>query len=127
MLESEESRVSFPMAEALAFGTLALKRAKGREACGGIPQDDVAVGEKKGQGALEGLNLGSYSVRLSGQDVERGTFNQRHAVLYDQVTGERCVLPLPSTPETEAQPHTHARGEGRPHHSTCAHAQDKES
>jgi 2-oxoglutarate dehydrogenase E1 component len=25
-------------------------------------------------------------IRLSGQDVERGTFSQRHSVLYDQET-----------------------------------------
>jgi 2-oxoglutarate dehydrogenase E1 component len=37
-----------------------------------------------------GLNQGQYGVRLTGQDVERGTFNQRHAALFDQVTGERC-------------------------------------
>lgn len=48
------------------------------------------------QGGLEleaalGLNQGHYGVRLSGQDVERGTFNHRHAVLYHQSTGERCV------------------------------------
>ena len=29
-----------------------------------------------------------YPVRLSGQDVERGTFSQRHTVLYDQETDE---------------------------------------
>ena len=29
-----------------------------------------------------------YPIRLSGQDVERGTFVQRHSVLYDQETGE---------------------------------------
>jgi len=34
-----------------------------------------------------GLNYGHYSIRLTGQDVERGTFNQRHAVLWDQNTG----------------------------------------
>ncbi|KAK3164311.1 hypothetical protein QOZ80_1AG0015720 [Eleusine coracana subsp. coracana] len=28
-------------------------------------------------------------VRLSGQDVERGNFNQRHAILHDQETGEK--------------------------------------
>ncbi|CAL4975056.1 unnamed protein product [Urochloa decumbens] len=28
-------------------------------------------------------------VRLSGQDVERGNFNQRHAILHDQETGSR--------------------------------------
>jgi 2-oxoglutarate dehydrogenase E1 component len=26
-------------------------------------------------------------IRLSGQDVERGNFNQRHAILHDQETG----------------------------------------
>ena len=31
-------------------------------------------------------------IRLSGQDVERGTFSQRHAVLIDQKTEERLVV-----------------------------------
>jgi 2-oxoglutarate dehydrogenase E1 component len=31
----------------------------------------------------------SYKIRLSGQDVQRGTFSQRHAVLIDQVTGKQ--------------------------------------
>lgn len=30
-----------------------------------------------------------YNIRLSGQDVGRGTFSQRHAKLYDQVTEEK--------------------------------------
>lgn len=42
-------------------------------------------------GASLGLNWGHYHVRLTGQDVERGTFNHRHSVMYDQVTGARCV------------------------------------
>jgi hypothetical protein len=33
------------------------------------------------------LSEGNH-VRLSGQDVERGTFSHRHAVLHDQNTGE---------------------------------------
>jgi 2-oxoglutarate dehydrogenase E1 component len=36
-----------------------------------------------------GLNTGHYDVRLTGQDCERGTFGQRHAVLWDQATGGR--------------------------------------
>ncbi|SNB75937.1 2-oxoglutarate dehydrogenase E1 component [Arboricoccus pini] len=32
-----------------------------------------------------------YSVRLSGEDVGRGTFSQRHAVIYDQSNEERYV------------------------------------
>ncbi len=32
-----------------------------------------------------------HPVRLSGQDVERGTFSQRHSVLFDQDTEERFI------------------------------------
>ncbi|MEK7834156.1 MAG: multifunctional oxoglutarate decarboxylase/oxoglutarate dehydrogenase thiamine pyrophosphate-binding subunit/dihydrolipoyllysine-residue succinyltransferase subunit, partial [Acidobacteriota bacterium] len=44
-------------------------------------------------GFAEGLAFGSLlvedtSVRLSGQDCGRGTFSQRHAILYDTQTGE---------------------------------------
>jgi 2-oxoglutarate dehydrogenase E1 component len=44
-------------------------------------------------GFAEGLSFGSLlsegtSVRLSGQDSGRGTFSQRHAVLYDTRTGQ---------------------------------------
>jgi 2-oxoglutarate dehydrogenase E1 component len=51
----ERKPVDWPLAEALAFGSLLLE---------GVP------------------------VRLSGQDSRRGTFSQRHAVLYDSRTGE---------------------------------------
>lgn len=57
---------------------------------------------KSGEGfdwaTAEAMAFGSlldqkFSVRLSGQDVGRGTFSQRHAILYDQVTEEK-YLPL---------------------------------
>ncbi|MGV0911986.1 2-oxoglutarate dehydrogenase E1 component [Martelella sp. FOR1707] len=49
---------------------------------------DWAMAEALAFGALchEG-----FKVRLSGQDVERGTFSQRHSVLYDQETEERYI------------------------------------
>ncbi len=40
-------------------------------------------------------------IRLTGQDVERGTFSQRHLVLHDAVTGERFT-PLQALPEARA-------------------------
>ncbi len=51
-------------------------------------------------GFAEGLAFGSLilegtSIRLSGQDCGRGTFSQRHAILYDTRTGSPCV-PLES-------------------------------
>jgi 2-oxoglutarate dehydrogenase E1 component len=47
---------------------------------------DWAFGEALAFGSL--LKEG-YKVRLSGQDVERGTFSQRHSVLFDQETEKR--------------------------------------
>jgi 2-oxoglutarate dehydrogenase E1 component len=47
---------------------------------------DWAMGEAFAFGSL--LKEG-FRVRLSGQDVERGTFSQRHSVLYDQETEKR--------------------------------------
>ena len=38
--------------------------------------------------AYGSLLLEGNAVRLTGQDVERGTFSHRHSVLYDQITGE---------------------------------------
>lgn len=51
---------------------------------------DWAVGEAL---AFATLLVEGNHVRLSGQDVERGTFSHRHAVVHDQETGERyCPL-----------------------------------
>ncbi|MGH9328590.1 MAG: 2-oxoglutarate dehydrogenase E1 component [Terriglobia bacterium] len=41
------------------------------------------------------------AIRVSGQDVERGTFSQRHAVFYDTRTGEPYI-PLQALPEAKA-------------------------
>jgi len=51
---------------------------------------DWATGEALAFGTLL---LEGHRVRLSGEDVERGTFSQRHAVLFDQTT-QRPHVPL---------------------------------
>jgi 2-oxoglutarate dehydrogenase E1 component len=43
--------------------------------------------------AFGSLAMEKFPLRLSGQDVERGTFSQRHAVLIDQVT-DKAYTPL---------------------------------
>jgi len=51
---------------------------------------DMATGEALAFGTL---CLEGHHVRMSGQDVERGTFSQRHAVLHDQES-EATYTPL---------------------------------
>ncbi|GAB5375081.1 MAG: 2-oxoglutarate dehydrogenase E1 component [Acuticoccus sp.] len=41
--------------------------------------------------AFGSLLMEGFPVRLSGQDVERGTFSQRHSVLYDQESEDRLI------------------------------------
>ena len=41
--------------------------------------------------AFGSLMLDGFRVRLSGQDVGRGTFSHRHAVIFDTITGEPYV------------------------------------
>jgi 2-oxoglutarate dehydrogenase E1 component len=58
-------------------------------------------------GMAENLAYGSlmeegYNVRISGQDVERGTFSHRHAILRDEVTEERINL-LNTNPNNKGQ------------------------
>lgn len=63
------------------------ERAKMIETGEGI---DWAMGEAL---AFATLLVEGNHVRLSGQDVERGTFSHRHSVLHDQETGDKyCPL-----------------------------------
>jgi 2-oxoglutarate dehydrogenase E1 component len=59
------------------------RRAKMGE--GEVPMD-WAFGEAM---AIGSLVLEGYPVRFSGQDSGRGTFSQRHACMYDTMTGDR--------------------------------------
>ena len=92
----EDARVDFATAEALAFGSLALKKKRNSKSksvvSGGGSRASRSNNNSDSSSAASGLNVGSYAIRLSGQDVERGTFDQRHAVLRDAATGRRCVL-----------------------------------
>lgn len=58
---------------------------------------DWATGEALAFGSLA---LEGYHVRVSGQDVERGTFSQRHAVLHDQKS-EATYTPLNNLSEDQ--------------------------
>ena len=56
----------------------------------------ISTGKGIDWATAESLAFGSlmqegHTIRLSGQDVERGTFSQRHSVLYDQETEERYI------------------------------------
>jgi hypothetical protein len=106
------------MAEALAFGTLALHREvqpeslvlpqtedPTNEAIRGLNKGASTVPQKQGHNVHLQFDsyallsfikcvVGHFYVRLAGQDAERGTFNQRHAAVYDQETSERCATLL---------------------------------
>src|SRR5690606_27953220 len=60
---------------------------------------DWAFAEALAFGTL--LQEGTF-VRLSGQDSRRGTFSHRHAVLYDQETGEEYI-PLNNIRDDQAR------------------------
>lgn len=64
---------------------------------------DWATAEAMAFGSL--VNEG-FSVRLSGQDCGRGTFSQRHAILYDQDT-EKKYIPLTHIKDGQAQFEVH--------------------
>ena len=51
--------------------------------------------------AFASILADGIAIRLTGQDTERGTFNQRHAVFYDAVTGDPYT-PLQALPQARA-------------------------
>jgi len=51
--------------------------------------------------AFGSLSLEKIHVRVSGQDVERGTFSQRHAVIHDQIN-EQQYIPLNNLGRSQA-------------------------
>jgi 2-oxoglutarate dehydrogenase E1 component len=51
--------------------------------------------------ALASILADGIAIRFTGEDVERGTFSHRHAVLNDAQTGER-YLPLQAIPQAQA-------------------------
>lgn len=66
----------------------------------GVSSDEELKDVKVDWATAEILAFGSllqqgHSVRIAGQDVGRGTFSTRHAVLYDQRTGD-SIIPLNS-------------------------------
>ena len=71
-------------------------RAKAVESGEGI---DWSTGEALAFGSLL---LEGYHVRVSGEDVERGTFSQRHAVLHDQKS-ENVYTPLQHISDKQAE------------------------
>jgi 2-oxoglutarate dehydrogenase E1 component len=44
--------------------------------------------------AMGSLNLEGFNTRIIGEDVERGTFNHRHALFTDQVVPGKTFIPL---------------------------------
>ncbi len=67
----------------------------------------IETGEGIDWATAESLAFGTlaksgFGIRLSGQDCERGTFSQRHTVLYDQETEARYI-PLNNLSETQAR------------------------
>ncbi|XP_047228449.1 2-oxoglutarate dehydrogenase, mitochondrial [Girardinichthys multiradiatus] len=64
---------------------------KGRATMVSQRECDWALGEYMAFGSLlkEGIH-----VRLSGQDVERGTFSHRHHILHDQNVDKRICIPM---------------------------------
>lgn len=64
----------------------------------GSAQIDWATAEEL---AFASILADGVAIRLTGEDTERGTFSQRHAVFHDVETGEQYI-PLQNIPQAEA-------------------------
>ncbi|GET93436.1 2-oxoglutarate dehydrogenase E1 component, putative [Leishmania tarentolae] len=69
--------------------------------------ETIETGEGIEWGTAEALAVGSlllegHQVRITGEDVERGTFAQRHAVLHDQ-SQKRTYVPLAHISDTQGK------------------------
>ncbi|GAB5369338.1 hypothetical protein AAMO2058_001396200 [Amorphochlora amoebiformis] len=85
--------IDFGFAEALAFGTLMLPYTGGDTVDGKRGNEEGLVRRplEKNSFLAPMVDHPTVHVRLSGQDVERGTFNQRHSCVIDQKTASRYI------------------------------------
>ncbi len=72
---------------------------RGRMAAGELPMD-WGFAENM---AYATLLMDGYDIRLTGQDIGRGTFSHRHAILLNQVNGENYI-PLKFMSERQGRP-----------------------
>lgn len=79
-------------------GKIYRQRAQNLEKGSGI---DWATGEALAWASL--LVDDKMHVRISGEDVERGTFSHRHAVVHDQVVDRKKYVPLQNLSDSQAE------------------------
>ena len=84
--------------------TVHKKLERGRERRGSMlasPDERAVDWSAAEELALASILADGIPIRFTGEDVERGTFSHRHAVLHDAVTGDRHV-PLQALPQAKA-------------------------
>ncbi len=80
---------------------LARIRQRHQEHQGDAPESRLVDWAAAEELALASLLEQGIAIRMTGQDIERGTFSQRHAVLHDTETGEQYI-PLQALPKSKA-------------------------